>query len=240
MNKFKEIDLYEPIKSYFIKKGYKIQAEVKNCDIVCLYEEKLIVIEMKKSFNLKLVYQAMDRKIFSDAVFIAIKRPKYFNKKEFNHMLSILKALDIGLITVALDSPLKRVDIIFEPNYKNLYKRSRKRDIILNEIQRRNLDLNIGGSTKKEEILTAYREQSIFLCCILKNFKKGKASDIKKIFNIENPSYILRNNHYGYFKRIERGIYSLSEKGEEMLKGERFKDVIKYYKKEVSNIVQHR
>lgn len=233
----KETELYEPIKSYLLKNGYKVQAEVKNCDIACLYENKLIVIEMKKSFNLKLLYQAMDRKSFADKVFVAINRPKNFRKKETKHMLKILKSMDIGLITVALDSPLKAVEIVLEPEDKTIKRKTRKRTMILNELQRRNLNTNIGGSTKKDNILTAYREQVIFLACALNKIEKGSPSSIKKQFNIQNASYILQNNHYGYFERIERGVYTLSEKGKDMLKQNEFKEAILYYTKEVEKIV---
>ena len=233
----KEIELYEPIKSYLLKNGYKVQAEVKNCDIACLYENKLIVIEMKKSFNLKLLYQAMDRKSFADKVFVAINRPKNFRKKETKHMLKILKSMDIGLITVALDSPLKAVEIVLDPEDKTIKRKTRKRTMILNELQRRNLNTNIGGSTKKDNILTAYREQVIFLACALNKIEKGSPSSIKKQFNIQNASYILQNNHYGYFERIERGIYTLSKKGKDMLKQNEFKEAILYYTKEVEKIV---
>ena len=233
----KETELYEPIKSYLLKNGYKVQAEVKNCDIACLYEDKLIVIEMKKSFNLKLLYQAMDRKSFADKVFVAINRPKNFRKKETKHMLKILKSMDIGLITVALDSPLKAVEIVLEPEDKTIKRKTRKRTMILNELQRRNLNTNIGGSTKKDNILTAYREQVIFLACALNKIEKGSPSSIKKQFNIQNASYILQNNHYGYFERIERGVYTLSKKGKDMLKQNEFKEAILYYTKEVEKIV---
>ncbi|WP_250278041.1 DUF2161 family putative PD-(D/E)XK-type phosphodiesterase [[Clostridium] colinum] len=233
----KETELYKPIKEYLLKNGYIVQAEVKNCDIACLYENKLIVIEMKKSFNLKLLYQAMDRKVFADKVFVAINRPKNFRKKETKHMLKILKTMDIGLITVALDSPLKTVEIILEPQDKKIKAKTRKRTVILNEIGRRNLDINIGGSSKKDNILTAYREQTIFLACVLNKIEKASPSYIKKQFNIQNASYILQKNHYGYFKRIERGVYTLSKEGKDMLNQNKFKEAILYYTKEVDKFV---
>ena len=233
----KETELYEPIKNYLLKEGYKVQAEVKNCDIACLYENKLIVIEMKKSFNLKLLYQAMNRKAFADKVFVAINRPKNFRKKETKHMLKILEAMDIGLITVALDSPLKNVEIVLNTKVNPLKRKTRKRTIVLNELERRNMDVNIGGSTKKDNILTAYREQVIFLACALNKIEKGSPSTIKKQFNIQNASYILQNNHYGYFHKIQRGVYTLSKKGEDMLNGNQFKDAIQYYTKEVDKFV---
>lgn len=48
---------------------------------------------------------------------------------------------------------------------------------------------------------------------------------------------ILQNNHYGYFDKIQRGVYTLSKKGEDMLNGNQFKDAIRYYTKEVDKFV---
>ena len=233
----KETELYEPIKTYLLKNGYNVQAEVKNCDIAYLENKKLVVIEMKKSFNLKLLYQAIDRKTFADKVFVAINRPKSFKKRETKHMLKILKAMDIGLISVSLDSPLKSVEIILEPKDEKLRKKTRKRTMVLNEINRRNLDLNIGGSTKKDNILTAYKEQVIFVACVLNKIGQSSPVNIKKQFNIQNVSYILQKNHYDYFEKIERGVYTLSKKGKNMLKEENFKEAIAYYTKEVEKFV---
>ncbi|MDE6182598.1 MAG: hypothetical protein K2F59_05295, partial [Eubacteriales bacterium] len=127
MEKTKETDLFEPIKKHFIKKGYKVQGEVKNCDIICLKNEEILAIELKKSFNLKVLYQAMERKAFSNYVYIGIERPKNFRKKEVKNMLKVLEKMEIGLITVAMDSPTKNVDIVLEPLYKKVYTKSKKR-----------------------------------------------------------------------------------------------------------------
>lgn len=229
----KETSLYEPIKAYFLEMGYKVQAEVKNCDIACMLKNELIVIEMKKSFNLKLVYQAIDRQSFADKVFVAIARPKNFKKKEVSYMIKILKALDIGLITVALDSPLKKVEIILSPKDLALKPRSRRKKAVLNELEKRNLDINKGGSTKKDKVLTAYREKAIFLVCILDKEKTISPKLANKVYGIENAGNILRDNHYGYFQKIERGVYTLSKKGKDMLKQDSFKEAIQYYKSEV-------
>ncbi len=140
---FKETELFSPIEKFFQKNGYKVQAEVKNCDIICIKNNELIAIELKKAFNLKLLYQAMERKSFANYVYIGIARPKNFRKKEFKHMLKILESLQIGLITVALDSKTKNVDIILEPNFKKIAKNSKRRNIILNETNSRNLSINL-------------------------------------------------------------------------------------------------
>lgn len=234
MEKTKECQLFNPIKKYFIEKGYTVQGEVKNCDVVCFKDDEIIAIELKKSFNLKVLYQAIDRKAFSNYVYIAIERPKNFRKKEVKYMLKILQAMEIGLITISMDSPIKSIQIILEPVYKKVNNCSKKRKIILNEIKNRNLDINIGGSsTKNSKLLTAYRESSIHIACALEVLQKASAKELKSITKIEKAYNILYENHFSYFQKIERGVYSLSEIGTNMLYGEDFKEAINYYRKEI-------
>lgn len=233
----RETDLYEPIKLFFEKMGYTVQAEVKNCDIACIFENKLILIELKKAFSLKIIYQAMDRKVFSDFVYIGLPRPKNFRKREVKNMIKILTLLEIGLITVAIDSPIKTVEVILEPKPKANGSKSKRRNNVLKEIENRNLNINLGGSSKKNKILTSYKENVIYITCFLEKFKKAKGAEIKKLTGIENATYILRCNHFGYFKKIERGIYALSEEGINMLARGDFKEAIDYYKEEVKKFV---
>lgn len=234
MEKTKECQLFNPIKKYFTEKGYTVQGEVKNCDIVCIKDDEITVIELKKSFNLKVLYQAIDRKAFSNYVYIAIERPKNFRKKEVKYMFKILQAMEIGLITVSMDTPIKSIQIILEPVYKKINYSSKKRKMILNETKNRNLYINIGGSsTKNAKLLTAYRESSIHIACALEVLQKASAKELKSITKIEKAYNILYDNHFSYFQKIERGVYSLSEIGRNMLYGEDFKDAISYYRKEI-------
>ena len=57
MADFKETDLYEPIRAFLEEEGYQVQAEVKGCDIAAVKDGQLVIVELKKAFNLKLVYQ---------------------------------------------------------------------------------------------------------------------------------------------------------------------------------------
>ena len=68
-----ETELYEPIRSFLEAEGYEVQAEVKHCDIAAQKEEQLIIVELKKAFNLKLVYQALERQSLTEYVFVAIR-----------------------------------------------------------------------------------------------------------------------------------------------------------------------
>lgn len=235
INKISETDLFNPIKNYFLKNGYKVQAEVKNCDIVCLKDNELIVVEIKKSFNLKVLYQAIDRKNFSNNVYIAIQYPKNILKKEIKYMIEILKNMGIGLIFVYLNNFSNQVEIVLTPTYKNISKNSKKRKNILKEFESRNLQTNLGGSSyKKEKILTAYKEKVIYIACVLNILKKASPKQIREITKIENTSSILRLNYSNYFCKLERGVYSLSDEGKNLFLKDDFKEAIEYYEKEVN------
>ena len=58
-----ENDLYPSIKRYLGKLGLEVKGEVCGCDLVALSEgspELVVIGEMKKSFTLELVLQAVD------------------------------------------------------------------------------------------------------------------------------------------------------------------------------------
>ena len=61
MTEFKETDLYEPIRAFLEEEGYQVQAEVKHCDIAAEKNGRLVVVELKRAFGLKLVYQGLER-----------------------------------------------------------------------------------------------------------------------------------------------------------------------------------
>ena len=69
-----ETALYLPIKGFLEEAGYSVKGEIVGCDIVALSdgEPPLVVIcELKLSFNLELLLQAVDRAALSDEVWLA-------------------------------------------------------------------------------------------------------------------------------------------------------------------------
>ena len=77
-----ETDLYEPIRRFLEEEGYEVQAEVKDCDIAARKDGRLVVVELKRNFQLKLVYQAMERQRLTEYVYVAIPRPKKGQRKK--------------------------------------------------------------------------------------------------------------------------------------------------------------
>jgi hypothetical protein len=66
--------------------------------------------------------------------------------------------------------------------------------------------------------MTAYRQDAIQVAIAIRGGCTGKPSLLAETLGVSNVRSILYNNHYGWFVRIERGLYGLSEKGEVDLK----------------------
>ena len=133
---FKEEDLYEPIHKWFINEGYKVQAEVQACDVVAQKDGELTIIELKKSFNLKLVYQCMERQKIAKYVYAAVANPVLGKKnREINKVKTLLKKLGIGFIGVQLYTRNKSmIEVFLEPAPSTLRKNSRLRKEIINQL----------------------------------------------------------------------------------------------------------
>ena len=229
MADFKETDLYEPIRAFLEEEGYQVQAEVKDCDIAAVKDGQLVIVELKKSFNLKLVYQGLERQSLTEQVFVAIPRPKKgAREKSWKDMLKLLKRLELGLLTVALDSPLKTVDVVLEPSDSIAWKNRKKREKLQAELENRQVDANVGGMTRRK-IMTAFREKSIRLACLLE--KEGQVSTASlRERGLEDSVGILSRNYDKWFKRVEKGVYALSEKGKEALENEDYAKVVSFYR----------
>lgn len=226
----KETDLYEPIKIFLEDEGYEVQAEVKHCDIAAIKEGQTLIIELKKSFNLKLVYQALERQSLTDQVFVAIPRPEKGQRdRTWKDMIRLLKRLEVGLITVALDSPLKTVDVVLEPADSMVRKNRKKQERLQAEIHNRHVAENVGGMTRRK-IMTAYRERSIELCCIIEEFGKISVKELRLMGKEGKYSSILQSNVYQWFERLEKGIYGLSPMGEDALRTVDYDKVVSFYR----------
>src|ERR1700739_1762466 len=71
-----ETALYLPVKKFLEKLGFAVKGEIGGCDLVALSpdEPPLVVVgELKLSFNLELILQAVDRAGACDEVWIAAR-----------------------------------------------------------------------------------------------------------------------------------------------------------------------
>ncbi len=188
----------------------------------------MIVIELKKSINLTLLLQAVDRQKISDSVYVAVPAPKggRRNKKQ-RRIEALLKRLELGLILVYVNSIAPHAQLIFHPIEYDKKRSSSKKRAILRETKGRHKNVNVGGSTRKKT-MTAYRERLIFAACALERLGASRPATLKKLGIGDKAGEILYNNHYKWFDRIDRGIYELTQTGQQGL--EEFPEMTKLYR----------
>lgn len=239
----KEADLYPPIQAFFEEKGYTVQGEVKDCDIALLREDQLILIELKLRFNLELVFQAIDRQTISESVFIALPRTAVKeSSKRYRDMMQLIRRLDLGLILVALDSPLQHVEIVRIPSKtaRQTKRGARREQQILDEIAARRFTLAVGGVTG-EKIPTAYREDAIRILCTLAQLEQASAAELHQEYGCTEKAYaIVSRNYYRWFQRLEHGIYGVSKTGMKFLKDEEedFREIVSFYNDKAETVIQ--
>jgi len=227
-NTYKETDLYDPIKILLSDQGFTVRGEVKGCDIAAVKDDNLWVVEMKLSANLTLIYQAMERQTATDWVFIAIPRPRSGRGGNFTQLKRMLKKLNLGLITVALESPAKHAEIIIFPT-GNAVKTTKKSTSVRREIAGRTAD-STGGSTKAK-INTAYRERCVRIACLMEAHGPLSAANLTKIHGCEKDAYyILRSNYYNWYEKVAKGQYALSQTGIVYLHENAHEKLIIYYR----------
>jgi len=235
-NTYKETDMYEPIANMLTQQGFTVRGEVKGCDIVAVCDDILVIVEMKLSISLKLIYQAMERQSATDLVYVAIPRPKKARDRNFMRFKNLIKKLQLGLITVALDSPTRIAEIIIFPTGRG-DKSSIKSVTLRKELVGRSTD-TIGGG--KGKINTAYRERCVHIACLMEAYGPLSAKTLTKIHGCEKDAYaIISKNHYNWFEKIEKGLYNLSEIGKLYLQANDTDTLVAYYKKQLNEASNH-
>lgn len=228
--KLYEVDLYEPIQCYFNRQGYEVYGEVNHCDITAVKNEELIVIELKLSLNVELLIQAAKRQRLTELVYIAIPKPKYnLYSKKWKDVCHLIRRLGMGLILVSFEEGAE-VAIKFPPKpfdrKKSMQQSKKKRDKLLKEIKGRHGNYNVGGSTKTK-IMTAYKENCIHIACCLQQYGPSTPKVLRQMGTGEKTWTILNKNYYGWFERVQRGVYIINEKCASELT--LYPQLVKYY-----------
>ncbi|MEM7652379.1 MAG: DUF2161 family putative PD-(D/E)XK-type phosphodiesterase [Pseudomonadota bacterium] len=236
----KEEDLYPPVKAFLERQGYTVKGEVRGCDLVAVRADDAkenpaapVVVELKLSLTLPLLLQAVDRLKMTDSVYLAFPRPKGRNNTLTRHrreVLALCKRLGIGLLLIdpsmltrkRVANPLA-VEAVLDPLPYAPRKVKRRTTLLLREFSHRVGDPNKGGITKRP-IVTAYRQRTLMLAATLAREVEASPKTLREITGVEKAATMLRNDVYGWFHRVDRGVYTLSPKGLEALKT--FSDVV--------------
>jgi hypothetical protein len=219
----RETDLYPAIKHYLQKQGYNVKAEVTDCDVVAMRgEEPPIVVELKLSFSLPLLIQAIDRQSLTDDVYVAIPKPTKTSgqslwKRNRRGLLKLCRRLGIGLITVDLTKSNERaVEVHCDPLVCKPRKNKRRSGRLLKEFAGRVGDPNTGGASKCP-IITSYRQDALRCLSYIDRQGAAKLCEIRKKTSVERAGGILQKDHYGWFERVERGVYDITPQGKSAL-----------------------
>ena len=203
-----ETALYLPVKRFLEKLGFTVKGEVGGCDLVALSggDPPVVVIgELKLSFNLELVLQAVDRAGACDEVWIAAKFSARGKGRESDaRYRNLCRRLGFGMLAVTGTGD---VEVIVKPATTAPRRNPKKRSRLVSEHQRRKGDPALGGSTRAP-IMTAYRQQAL-ACASALALGPRKLRELRP--GMPDAAKILRHNHYGWFDRAERGVYALTD-----------------------------
>lgn len=207
----KESELYEPIKGYLQASGYVVTGEVKDCDLVARKDDNLVAIELKTGANMTLLIQATDRQAITDSVYVGVPAPSNPRSSQWRGIKRVLRRLELGLITVDMERELPMVTVEFDPLPYQRKLLSRRRRAVIEELAGRSGDYNTGGTTRQKRI-TAYREAAIYIAtCMHQHSQPMKPAELRHYDTGKKTTSILSANHYGWFQRVDRGIYQLTD-----------------------------
>ena len=227
----RESDLFEPVRALFSGLGYKVNAEVLDCDVTAKKDNKLIIIELKRSLSVTLLSQALERQKTGASVYVAVPKPKKYSPKTFRDTLYVLRKLELGLIFVTIKSEdCAFAEIIHEPEpFTPVRERRDEFKKILREIDGRAIDNNIGGVTQRK-IATAFTERNIFVACVIEKYGTASPKLVKEITGADCSS-ILSRNFYGWFLRVEKGVYTITDKCRAELSD--YPELTEYYRRKI-------
>jgi hypothetical protein len=201
-----ESDLYAPVKALLEGQGYVVKGEVRGCDVVAVRGgEPPVIVELKRAFGLSLVLQGVDRLAISERVYLAIGQWP----KRMRNVKKLCRRLGLGLMVVVAE----RADIVLDPLPYRPRLDKRKAGRLLGEHARRVGDPNRGGSTTRVPMMTAYRQEALRCAELLASNGPMKLAALRRAADAPRAATILQQDVYGWFERVERGVYTVSPAG---------------------------
>ncbi len=235
MGKIRETDLYAPVKAWLEALGYEVKGEVGAADVMAVRrvcgaggsegpapraprrylsqdEEQPVLVELKAGFSLKLLQQAVARQVVSDLVYVAV--PRWQGRagwRAFKGNVGLCRRLGLGVLSVRLQDGF--VELHAEPAPFVPRKSRARRDALLGEFARRQGDPNAGGIQGAR--VTAYRQDGERIRAYLAEHGPSKGAVVARATGIGRATRMMADNHYGWFERLERGVYGLSSAGQD-------------------------
>ncbi len=208
--------MYEPIKRHFQNLGYVVKGEVGAADVMAVRgNEPAIIIELKLGFSLTLFHQATERLRISDHVYVAVVRPEgKFGYKRLKLNQNLCRRLGLGLLTLRVRDQF--VELHCMPEQYNPRKSAKKSKQIMKLFERLDGDPNSGGATR-HGLVTGYRQDALKCATFLAISGASRGAVVAKETGVESATSLMRNNVYGWFDKVEQGVYALNSTGKKGL-----------------------
>jgi hypothetical protein len=172
----------------------------------------VVIGELKLSFNLELVLQAVERAPACDEIWLAARLSARGKGRESDaRFRNLCRRLGFGMLGVSEGGA---VHILVSPTAPEPRRNPRRRSRLVDEHRRRQGDPVAGGGSRAP-VMTYYRQQAL-ACAAAMATGPRRPRDLKPA--IPDAAKILQGNVYGWFARAERGIYGLTDAGRAALK----------------------
>ncbi|MCT4558230.1 MAG: DUF2161 family putative PD-(D/E)XK-type phosphodiesterase [Pelagimonas sp.] len=211
----RESDLYGPVKSLLEAQGYAVKGEVGAADMVALRDQDPpVIVELKLTLSLALYHQAIARLSITDHVYIAVPKPSGRTaRRGLRDNLAMCRRLGLGMITVNTDG---RAEVHCDPGPYAPRKSKVKSARLLREFHRLRGDPNDGGATR-HGIVTGYRQDALICARFLVGAGASRGQDVARATGVKQATTLMRNNHYGWFQKVETGVYDITPTGRQGL-----------------------
>ncbi len=206
-----ETTLYGPVKRFLEARGFAAKGEIGGCDVVGIAPSSpplVVICELKLAFTLELVLQAVERAGACDEVWLAVRMSRRGRERD-SRVRALCRRLGFGLLGVAENGVVEVLSSPVAPVRRDPKRRSR----LMEEHKRRLGDPTPGGGSRAP-IMTYYRQQAL-ACAAAIAVAPGRPRDLKPA--IPDAPKILQSNVYGWFDRVDRGLYALTDKGRHAL-----------------------
>jgi hypothetical protein len=212
MTKPREADLYPAIKAFLQRQGYEVKGEVGAADVVAVRgTEEPVVVELKLAFSLTLFHQAIQRLAVTDLVYIAVPlKEGKASARALKDNVTLARRAGLGVITVRMRD--NHVEVHADPGPYAARTSKKKKQRLLKAFARLKGDPNAGGATR-HGIVTGYRQDAVRCARFLAVHGPSKGSKVKDWAEVPTATTIMRNDHYGWFTKVEKGVYALTPAG---------------------------
>jgi len=192
-----------------------------------------VIVELKRNFSTELLFQATERQRITDSVYVALPLPPDgFDRSRWRRMKRLLRRLELGLILVSVGPPTW-VEVVLHPGPYERRKPRKLKMALLDEVAGRSGDFNLGGSSRRK-LVTAYRENALHIACCLERFGPLSPKRLRAMGTGPKTLSILSSNFYGWFRRVARGVYDLTETGRQEMN--QYPELVSYYRAELEKL----